>query len=97
MVKFMSAEEAVKLIKNGDTVATSGFVGMGHPEELSKAVEKSFLETGEPNNLTLTFGASQNDRKSNWGLNRWAKEGLSKKVASNHWGPQPDMIKTVVK
>jgi propionate CoA-transferase len=96
VAKFMSAEEAVKLIKNGDTVATSGFVGMGHPEEMSKAVEKSFLETGEPNNLTLTFGASQNDGKSNWGLNRWAKEGLLKKVVSGHWALQPDMIKLAV-
>ena len=96
VAKFMSAEEAIKLIKNGDTVATSGFVGMGHPEELSKAVEKSFLETGQPNNLTLTFGASQNDGKSNWGLNRWAKEGLLKKVVSGHWALQPDMIKLAV-
>ncbi len=96
MAKFMTAEEAIKLIKNGDTVATSGFVGMGHPEELSKAVEKSFLETGQPNNLTLTFGASQNDGKSNWGLNRWAKEGLVRKVVSGHWGLQPDLIKMAV-
>lgn len=96
MAVFMTAEEAVKLIKNGDTVATSGFVGMGHPEEISKAVEKSFLETGEPRDLTLTFGASQNDGKSNWGLNRWAKEGLLKKVVSGHWGLQPDMIRLAV-
>jgi len=93
---FMSAGEAANLIKSGDTVGISGFVGMGHPEELSKAVEKRFLETGEPRDLMLTFGASQNDGKSNWGLNRWAKEGLLKKVVSGHWGLQPDMIKMAV-
>lgn len=96
MAKFMSAEEALNLIKTGDTVGISGFVGMGHPEELSKAMEKKFLETGEPRDLTMTFGASQNDGKSNWGLNRWAKEGLLKKVVSGHWGLQPDMIKMAV-
>jgi len=96
MALFVSAEEAVKLIKNGDTVAITGFVGMGHPEEISAAVEKSFLETGEPKGLTMTFGASQNDGKSNWGLNRWAKEGLIKKVVSGHWALQPDMIKMAV-
>ncbi len=75
--KIMTAEEAVKLIKPGATVAVSGFIGMGHPEEISKAVEESFLKTGTPNNLTLTYGASQNDGKSNWGLNRWCKEGTN--------------------
>jgi propionate CoA-transferase len=96
MSVFMSAEEAVNLIKSGDTVAISGFVGMGHPEEISRAVEAKFLETGQPCGLTLTHGASQNDGKSNWGLNRWAKEGLVKKVVSGHWSLQPDMIKLAV-
>jgi propionate CoA-transferase len=96
MAVFMSSAEAVDLIKSGDTVAMSGFVGMGHPEEISKAMEKKFLETGEPRDLTLTFGASQNDGKSNWGLNRWAKEGLVKRVVSGHWGLQPDLIKMAV-
>ena len=96
MAQFMSADEAVKLIKTGDTVGISGFVGMGHPEEISKAIEKRFLETGEPRDLTMTFGASQNDGKSNWGLNRWGKEGLIRKVFSGHWALQPDMIKLAV-
>lgn len=93
MAKFMAAKEAVQLIKNGDTVATSGFLGMGHPEEISRAVEKIFLETGSPHDLTLTFGASQNDGKGNWGLNRWGKEGLVKRIIAGHWGLQPDMVK----
>ncbi len=96
MAVFMSAEEAVNLIKSGDTVATSGFVGMGHPEEVSHAVEKKFLETGQPRDITLTFLASQNDGKSNWGLNRWGKEGLIRKVVSGHWGLQPDIIRMAV-
>ena len=92
-MKFVSAEEAIRLIKSGDTVGTSGFVISGHPDAISKAIEKSFLETGEPANLTLTFGASQCDGKSNWGLNRYAKEGLVKKVIAGHWGLQPGLIK----
>jgi propionate CoA-transferase len=96
MAVFMSADEAVALIKSGQTVATSGFVGMGHPEELSFAMEKRFLETGQPRDLTLTFLASQNDGKSNWGLNRWGKEGLIRKVVSGHWGLQPDIIRLAV-
>src|SRR5271169_6054266 len=44
MAVFMSAEQAVNLVKSGDTVTMSGFVGMGHPEEISAAMEKKFLE-----------------------------------------------------
>ncbi len=93
--KIMTAEEAIKFIKPGATVAISGFIGMGHPEEISKAVEDSFLKTGTPNNLTLTYGASQNDGKSNWGLNRWCKVGLISKIIAGHFNLQPDMIKMI--
>lgn len=92
MVKFMTSAEAVMLIKDGNTVALSGFLGMGHPEEISQAMEKRFLDTGTPRDLTLTFGASQNDGKGNWGLNRWGKEGLVKRIIAGHWGLQPDMV-----
>jgi propionate CoA-transferase len=68
---------------------------MGHPEEISKAVEESFLKNGVPNNLTLTYGASQNDGKSNWGLNRWCKEGLISKIIAGHFNLQPDMVKLI--
>jgi propionate CoA-transferase len=93
--KVMTAADAVRLIKPGATVAVSGFIGMGHPEEISKAVEESFLASGVPNNLTLTYGASQNDGKSNWGLNRWCKEGLISKIIAGHFNLQPDMIKLI--
>ena len=93
--KVMTAEESVKLIKSGATVAISGFIGMGHPEEVSKAVEESFLKNGTPNNITLAYGASQNDGKSNWGLNRWCKEGLISKIIAGHFNLQPDMPKLI--
>ena len=48
MGKIMSAKEASMLIKGGDTIAVGGFVGCNHPEELTIALEKRFLETGCP-------------------------------------------------
>ena len=32
--KIVSADEAVAMIRDGDTVAVSGFVGIGTPDEL---------------------------------------------------------------
>jgi len=94
--KVISAAEAVKFVKSGDTVAVSGFIGTGHPAELTEALEKRFLEENEPKNLKLTYGASQNDGKSWWGLNRFAHEGLLNKVVAGHFGLQPDMVKMII-
>ena len=36
--KVMSAEEAAKLIKNGDTIGFAGFTGSGYPKALPVAL-----------------------------------------------------------
>ena len=91
----MTAAEAIELIHSGDTVATSGFIGMGHPEELSQAVEAKFLATGAPSGLTLAFGASQSNPTRNDGLNRWCKEGLLKRVFAAHFNLQKDLAQLI--
>lgn len=52
--KIVSAEEAVRVIRDGDTVATGGFVGIGFAEEIAVKLEEYFLETGRPRGL-LSF------------------------------------------
>ena len=43
--KIISSDEAVKLVKNDDTVIMTGFVGT-YPEELDLKLEQRFLECG---------------------------------------------------
>jgi len=59
--KIVSAEEAVRVIRDGDTVATGGFVGIGFAEEMAVKLEEYFLETGRPRGLTLIYAAGQGD------------------------------------
>ncbi len=88
--KIVSAHDAVAVIRAGDTLATSGFVGIGTPDELLAALSARFVETGEPRNLTLVFAAAPGDGKDR-GLNRLGHDGLLKRVIGGHWGLMPKL------
>jgi propionate CoA-transferase len=90
--KIVSADEAIGILRDGDRLCNSGFVGNGTPDELLAALEKRFLETGHPKDLTLLFAAGQGDGKER-GLNRLGHEGLLKRVVGGHWGLIPKVAK----
>ena len=94
--KIVSAAEAAALVKDGDTLTTSGFVGIGVPDELLAAIETRFLDTGHPRDLSLVFAAGQGDGKSR-GLNRLGHEGLLRRVVGGHWGLIPKVAALAVR
>lgn len=90
--KIISADDAIAIMRDGDTLCTSGFVGTGTPDELLAALARSFLETGSPRDLTLVFAAGQGDGKDR-GLNRLGHEGLIKRAIGGHWALIPKLAR----
>jgi propionate CoA-transferase len=93
--KIVTAEEAVRIIRDQDVVATGGFVGTGFPEYIAIALEKHFQENNRPRDLTLVYAAGQGDGKER-GLNHLGYEGLVKKVVGGHWGLVPKLQKLAI-
>src|SRR5258708_19747578 len=81
--KIVSADEAAAIIRDRDTVCTSGFVGVGTPDELLIALEKRYRESRHPSALTLMFAPAPADARDR-GLNPLPPHALLKRVIRGH-------------
>ncbi len=80
VAKLTKAEEAVKLVQNGDTISICGISGGLTPEKVLAALGKRFSETGTPKNLTLVFPVAVGDGYEIKGLDHLAQEGMIKRL-----------------
>ena len=92
--RFTNAIDAAALIEDGDTIAISGNgAGMISAEAVFAAVERRFLETGHPRDLTLVHSLGLGDRGA-LGTNRFAHEGMLRKIVASHftWSPKMQQL-----
>ncbi len=83
-MKVVTADEAAALVSTGSTVVSAGFVGAGHAEAVTAALERRFLTTGLPRDLTLVYSAGQGDRGLR-GVNHFGNAGMTRVVCGGHW------------
>lgn len=90
---FIKAEEAASMIEDGKTICTVGMTLISASESILKAIEKRFLETKHPSNLTLLHSCGQSDRKD--GIQHFAHENFVTKIIGSHWGLQPRWMEMI--
>ncbi|WP_157833577.1 hypothetical protein [Desulfotruncus alcoholivorax] len=67
--KLMSADEAVRLISDGDAIHIAGTALVCSPAKIFKSIGDSFLETGHPRDLCIiSYGSPDIDAP---GYNYW--------------------------
>lgn len=95
-MKIVTKEELRSILaelKDGATVATSGAGGgLMEPDEALSCFEDAFLQQGTPRNITLVHALGLGDR-SRRGTNRFAHEGMVRRVIGGHWVWSPTMLR----
>jgi propionate CoA-transferase len=89
----VSASECAQSIRDGDTIAITGNGGgMLEADEIFAAIEARFLATGHPRDLVLVHALGVGDARER-GVNRFAHEGMVRRVVGGHWSWSPRMQK----
>ncbi|WP_420110817.1 acyl CoA:acetate/3-ketoacid CoA transferase, partial [Pseudactinotalea sp.] len=87
----LSADEAVALIQDGQTLAIGGSGGgLLEPGALLEALGRAYQENGHPRDLTLLHATGIGDRQGS-GLGHLAHRGLARRVVAGNWGNAPGM------
>jgi len=91
MTKVVSANYAIRTIKDNDVIASSGFRWSGSPEVLLSELGLNYDNNNSPKNLTLIYSSAQGDSLTN-GLENLAHKGLLKRVIGGFWGINPKLF-----
>jgi len=89
--RFVSADQAAEAVPNGAVVALTGSGGgILEADGVFAALERRFLATGSPRDLTIIHGLGIGDGVST-GLSRFAHSGMTRRVIGGHWSWSPAM------
>ena len=95
MYEIMAADEAVKLIHDGDCICVNSFVGIENPVELHEALYRRYHETHSPANLTIVSSAGFGVWDENRNAESYIREGAVSRLICGHFGAMPSTKKLV--
>ncbi len=88
-MRIVTADVAAGLVRDGDTILIGGS-GFGHavPDSLLEAVERRFLQSGQPRQLTSIHPVGLGD-KGKRGAGHFAHKGLLKRIVCGVFADSP--------
>jgi propionate CoA-transferase len=92
IVEQLQPQEVAAQIPDDSTIALTGSGIFLEADEIFAAIERSFLRSGHPRNLTLVHALGVGDGQDS-GLSRFAHEGMVRRVIGGHWSWSPRMQK----
>ena len=98
--KIVSARDAMRLVRTGNTVAIGGFGGIAMPEELLNELVALYratdhdLSLGKPSDLTLVWTGCPADAQQR-GVQQFTMPGMVKRIIGGHWAYGPAMYQLV--
>lgn len=102
MAKVTSAEDAVRLIGDGDVVTVSSSSGLGCPDKVLAALGARFAAEGHPRDLTTLHPIAAGDMYGIRGIDHLAQPGMLKRVLAGSYPsgpsslPMPDIWRLIV-
>ena len=85
MNKRISADDAARLVRSGDTVASVGVIGWITPDALLRGLADRFRCDSEPRDLTFYFPCGTGDSIDIRGMDHVAVEGLMRRIISGSY------------
>ncbi|MCD1147946.1 hypothetical protein LQU94_07450 [Peptoniphilus sp. KCTC 25270] len=84
-MKKLTVQEAAEWIKDGDTVAFSGFLLTAFAREIVIAMKEKFEKTGSPKNLTVMHASGCGNNADQGVFELMEREGLVSKYICGHY------------
>lgn len=96
MYQYMTASQAVELIKDNDVICVNSFVGIENPVELHEAIYRRYQNTGSPKHLTMVSSAGFGVWDENRNAEGYIREGAVDKLICGHFGAMLSTKKLVL-
>ena len=96
MYEIMSADEAIRLIRDGDVICVNSFVGIESPVELHEAIYRRYQRMQSPNHLTIVSSAGFGVWDENRNAEGYIREGAVDCLICGHFGAMPSTKKIVL-
>ena len=95
MTKFISADEAVSLIRDGSNLGIGGFATFGAADAILRAIRRRYDLEGTPAGLTVVSPACPGDGKGNtWGMSAFGPDSrIVDRVITSHVGQVPYLVR----